>query len=238
MMNNNQTLPRTLALDTSTPWLTLALGNGNEIIYQYHSQVIADHSRVLIQSLQEIQEKGHFSIYQPERIVIGRGPGSFTGIKITNIIGRTLAYSLKCPLYGFSTLEMLAFQGSKLISFHDDLILLPVILHKKNEVFWSEFQSNFQKQPDHHVKIQIGPYSDIINHYSSKDVLIITPWQELCSFFQANQFHCLDPNHSQPDAMSLIELLENRETHVPKNHSEFFKENAQPLYGSRVFEHE
>ncbi|NLJ50392.1 MAG: tRNA (adenosine(37)-N6)-threonylcarbamoyltransferase complex dimerization subunit type 1 TsaB [Candidatus Atribacteria bacterium] len=238
MMNDNQTLPRTLALDTSTPWLTLTLGNRNEVIYQYHSQVIADHSRILIQSLQEIQKKGFFSIYQPERIVIGRGPGSFTGIKITNITGRTLAYSLNCPLYGFSTLEMLAYQGSKRISFHDNLILLPVILHKKNEVFWSEFQSNFQKQLDHHVKIQMGPYSDIINHYSSKNVLIITPWQELYSLFQAHQFQCLHPDQSQPDAMSLIELVESRETHIPKNHSEFIKENALPLYGSRVFEHE
>jgi tRNA threonylcarbamoyl adenosine modification protein YeaZ len=237
-MDNNQTITNTLALDTSTPWLTLTLGNSAEVIYQHRSQVMTDHSRVLIQSLEEIQKKGFFSTFPPERIVIGRGPGSFTGIKIANITGRTLAYSLNCPLYGFSTLEMLAHQGSKLITPHKGLIILPVIFHKKNEVFWSEFKLGFQKLPDHQVKIQIGPYSDIIKLYSSKDVLIITPWQELYNLFQNNQFQCLHPDSSQPDSINLIELIESRDIPIQKNNSEFFEENTRPLYGSRVFEHE
>jgi tRNA threonylcarbamoyl adenosine modification protein YeaZ len=236
-MKNNP-LPNTLALDTSTPWLTLSLGNSSEIIYQHRSQVIADHSRILIQSLEKMQKRGLFSNFPPERIVIGRGPGSFTGIKITNITGRSLAYSLNCPLYGFSTLEMLAYQGSRLVSPHEDLIILPVIFHKKNEVFWSEFKSNFHKQSDRQVKIQIGPCSNIMKLYSPKDVLIITPWQELYSLFQTSQFQCLHPDKSQPDSINLIELMESRDISVQKNDSEFFEESVEPLYGSRVFEHE
>ena len=73
-MNKNHKLPYTLALDTSTPWLTLALGNCTEIIYQHCSQVIEDHSRVLIQSLEEMQKKNLFLTFPPEQIVIGRGP--------------------------------------------------------------------------------------------------------------------------------------------------------------------
>ena len=237
-MNKNHKLPYTLALDTSTPWLTLALGNCTEIIYQHCSQVIEDHSRVLIQSLEEMQKKNLFLTFPPEQIVVGRGPGSFTGIKIANITGRTLAYSFKCSLYGFSTLEMLAYQGSKQVFSDENITIIPVILHKKNQVFWSEFQPGFQKKPEYKIKIQIGSAADIINRYSLNHIFIVTPWQELYNFFQTHHFQCLPLHWSQPNAISLIELIDIRQKFLQSDTVGFSGENIQPLYGSRVFEYE
>jgi tRNA threonylcarbamoyladenosine biosynthesis protein TsaB len=57
-----------------------------------------------------------------ERIVSGRGPGSFTSIRIGLAVARSLAATLDVPLAGASTLD--AFAGG-----------LPVIDARRNEVF-------------------------------------------------------------------------------------------------------
>jgi len=136
----------TLAFDTSTPWFTLALGNRSQIFFQKHCFVGKDHSLVLIQTLEEMKKMSLFKTASPERIVIGLGPGSFTGIKIANMTARALAYSLKCPLTGFSTLEMVAFQVRKQAVEQKKSLLIPVLFHKKNEIFWSEFHLKNQYQ--------------------------------------------------------------------------------------------
>jgi tRNA threonylcarbamoyladenosine biosynthesis protein TsaB len=57
-----------------------------------------------------------------ERIVVGRGPGSFTSIRIGLAIARSLALALDVPVAGASTLE--AFAGG-----------MPVIDARRGEVF-------------------------------------------------------------------------------------------------------
>lgn len=57
-----------------------------------------------------------------ERIVVGRGPGSFTSIRIGLAIARSLALSLGVPVAGASTLD--AYDGG-----------MPVVDAKRGEVF-------------------------------------------------------------------------------------------------------
>jgi tRNA threonylcarbamoyladenosine biosynthesis protein TsaB len=57
-----------------------------------------------------------------ERIVVGRGPGSFTSIRIGLAIARSLALTLRVPVAGASTLD--AFEGG-----------VPVIDARRGEVF-------------------------------------------------------------------------------------------------------
>jgi len=57
-----------------------------------------------------------------EGIVVGRGPGSFTSIRIGLAVARSLAFALELPVAGASTLD--AFEGG-----------MPVLDAKRGEVF-------------------------------------------------------------------------------------------------------
>ena len=43
-----------------------------------------------------------------EKIVVAKGPGSYTGVRIGVTIAKTLAWTLNIPLVGISSLEVLA----------------------------------------------------------------------------------------------------------------------------------
>src|SRR3954451_3344025 len=46
-----------------------------------------------------------------DKIVVAKGPGSYTGVRIGVTIAKTLAWTLKIPLSGVSSLEVLAANG-------------------------------------------------------------------------------------------------------------------------------
>lgn len=63
-------------------------------------------------------------------IVVGCGPGSFTGIRIGIATARGLSMSLDCPLAGISTLDALAYAAQPCHA-----PVMPVIDARKSEIF-------------------------------------------------------------------------------------------------------
>jgi tRNA threonylcarbamoyl adenosine modification protein YeaZ len=228
--------PITLAFDTSTKWLTLALGNRKNIIFQCQYQVQENHSRVLIKCLEWMKQEDFFFTYPPERVVVGLGPGSFTGVKIANMTARSIAYSLNCPLVGFSTLEMLATRIPEEYIHHSEGVILPVIAHKKNEIFWSELSVDFRYHVSSKPIIEVNSPSEFVRQYSGREVCVITPWIELYHYFQEQHLRCYPYEQSLPDALGLIELMEIQEQYILQKINRNLIGIAEPLYGSRVFE--
>ncbi|MGB2952557.1 MAG: tRNA (adenosine(37)-N6)-threonylcarbamoyltransferase complex dimerization subunit type 1 TsaB [Gaiellaceae bacterium] len=93
----------TLAFDTATSIATSALVADGEVLGERASQplrVLADVDELLREAGAEPREL--------DRIVVGTGPGSFTGIRVGLAAARTLALALDAPLAGVSTLDALA----------------------------------------------------------------------------------------------------------------------------------
>jgi tRNA threonylcarbamoyladenosine biosynthesis protein TsaB len=67
-------------------------------------------------------------------VAVSLGPGNFTGLRIGIATAKTLAWSLKCPLVGVPTLEILAAQ----FPFHPQPVGV-VMDAKRGEVFWGLF---------------------------------------------------------------------------------------------------
>lgn len=59
-------------------------------------------SRCLAFEVAQILEKHHF---RPERVAIGLGPGSFTGIRVGAALGLSLAYGWEVPTTGVGSLQ-------------------------------------------------------------------------------------------------------------------------------------
>tara|TARA_R110000751_G_scaffold58030_2_gene122771 strand:+ start:191 stop:751 length:561 start_codon:yes stop_codon:yes gene_type:complete len=61
----------------------------------------------------EVLAEAQVTPSQLDAVAFGRGPGSFTGLRIAAGAAQGLAFGLDCPLLGISTLEALALQAHR-----------------------------------------------------------------------------------------------------------------------------
>ena len=111
----------TLALDTATDVATVALVEDERVLGERRSQAV----RVLADAHELLAEAGR-TPQELDRLVVGTGPGSFTGTRIGLAAVRGLALALDLPTAGVSTLAALAAGAPG---------ALPVIDARRREVF-------------------------------------------------------------------------------------------------------
>ena len=93
----------TLAFDTATSVATAALVRDGEVLGERASRavrVLADADDLLREAGRDCSELGG--------IIVGVGPGSFTGLRLGLAAARGLAFALDLPVAGVSTLDALA----------------------------------------------------------------------------------------------------------------------------------
>lgn len=73
----------------------------------------------------------HSGIEKPDAIIAGTGPAAFTGLRAGLITARSLARAWNIPLYGVSSLEVLALAGTRM-GFNE---VLSVIDARRKELF-------------------------------------------------------------------------------------------------------
>jgi tRNA threonylcarbamoyladenosine biosynthesis protein TsaB len=93
----------TLAFDTATSVATCALLRDGNVVGERASQAV----RVLADA-EELLEAAGAKPRELTGLVVGTGPGSFTGVRIGISAARSLALALELPLAGVSTLDALA----------------------------------------------------------------------------------------------------------------------------------
>jgi len=111
----------TLAFDTATDVATVALVDDGRAVAERRSRAV----RVLADAQALLGEAGRRP-QDLQRLVVGVGPGSFTGTRIGLAAARGLALALDLPTAGVSTLDALAAGAPG---------ALPVIDARRGEVF-------------------------------------------------------------------------------------------------------
>ena len=110
-----------LAFDTATEVATSALARDGDLLGERRSRA----GRIL-EDLDGLLEDASVERTAIEGLVVGTGPGSYTGLRIGLITARTLAFALDVPVAGVSTLDALA---------HGSPGATPVIDGRRGEVF-------------------------------------------------------------------------------------------------------
>jgi tRNA threonylcarbamoyladenosine biosynthesis protein TsaB len=93
----------TLAFDTATSVATSALVADGNVLGERASRAV----RVLADA-EELLEHAGVEPREVSRLVVGTGPGSFTGVRMGLAAARALAFALDLQLAGVSTLDALA----------------------------------------------------------------------------------------------------------------------------------
>jgi tRNA threonylcarbamoyladenosine biosynthesis protein TsaB len=110
-----------LAFDTATDVATSALVWDGEVLGELSARPVT-----VLEALDALLRRGGVRDSQLEGLVVGTGPGSFTGLRMGLATARTLAFSLDIGLAGVSTLDALAAGAPD---------ATPVIDARRSEVF-------------------------------------------------------------------------------------------------------
>lgn len=97
-----------LAIDTSTSHSSLAVIDRNNILGSFSINQVRSHSETLVPMLDALLKYLNLEIKDLDAYVVGKGPGSFTGLRIGMTIGKTIAQVEKKDIIGISTLKALA----------------------------------------------------------------------------------------------------------------------------------
>ena len=92
-----------LAFDTATDVATSALVWDGEVLGELRSRPVS-----VLEDVDALVRRGGVRKTQLDGIVVGTGPGSFTGLRMGVATARTLAFALDVPLAGVPTLAALA----------------------------------------------------------------------------------------------------------------------------------
>jgi tRNA threonylcarbamoyladenosine biosynthesis protein TsaB len=106
---------RILAFDTATPATTVALSGVGEVVYTARDDPRPGerpgHATRLLPLTAAVLKTAAIGWDGVDRIAVGVGPGTFTGLRIGIATARALARARDIPLVGVSTLHSLALAG-------------------------------------------------------------------------------------------------------------------------------
>jgi len=130
-------MTKLLAIDTSGEACSVALNLDGEILE--HFEVTPRlHARKLLPMVQSLLAEADVSINALDGIAFGRGPGSFTGLRICAGVVQGLAFAADIPTLPISSLAALA-QGVYRQTSHAHI--LTVMDARMAELYWAGFEA-------------------------------------------------------------------------------------------------
>ena len=129
-----------LALETSSKNCSVAVFNNQDLVAikeQYSDKY--SHSESIIGFIRHVINSANISLTHIDAIVLSKGPGSYTGLRIGTSVAKGLCYSLNIPLISVSTLRSMAYSISKKIR---STFFCPMIDARRMEVFSAIYDEN------------------------------------------------------------------------------------------------
>ena len=124
-----------LALDTSTEACSAAVYCDGATFSAFELTPRA-HTQLILPMIEQVLQQAALRLQAVDAIVVGRGPGAFTGIRIGVGVAQGLAMAADKPVIPISTLAALAQQAYVQ---HDATQVLAALDARMGEVYWGEY---------------------------------------------------------------------------------------------------
>lgn len=122
---------KTLSLDTSTTFGSIALLDGTSLIAEVSICRPMNQLTWLAYGIEQLMKDAGWDMEMLEGIAAGCGPGSFTGLRIGIATAKAIAQTRRLPLVGVNSLDAVAYHG---VSMHGTVCAMMRTRHLKRHV--------------------------------------------------------------------------------------------------------
>ncbi|MBT6568294.1 MAG: tRNA (adenosine(37)-N6)-threonylcarbamoyltransferase complex dimerization subunit type 1 TsaB [Flavobacteriales bacterium] len=127
-----------LYLETSSKNCSVGISrNGKLLALEELSEASFSHAEKLHPFINGVLEKAALSMTDLSGVVVGKGPGSYTGLRIGVAAAKGLCFALQIPLVGVGSLETLA----EAVCSQTSAFIIPLIDARRMEVFTAVFDT-------------------------------------------------------------------------------------------------
>ncbi|RPF57048.1 tRNA (adenosine(37)-N6)-threonylcarbamoyltransferase complex dimerization subunit type 1 TsaB [Aquisalibacillus elongatus] len=127
-----------LCIDTSNQPMSVAVYKDNQLAVELTVNIKRNHSIQLMPAVRDLMKQAELKPNELTEIVVGEGPGSFTGIRIGMTTAKSLAWTLNIPIKTVSSLELVA--GSML---YQKGFVCPFFDARRGNVFTGLYETNY-----------------------------------------------------------------------------------------------
>ncbi len=124
-----------LAIETATEACSAALCLGDEILSR-HEFAKQRHTELILPMCDALLEEAGVTLAQLDAVAFGRGPGSFTGVRIAAGVVQGIAFAKDLPVVAVSTLAVLAQEA---VESRRQANVLTAIDARMGEVYWGVY---------------------------------------------------------------------------------------------------
>ncbi len=142
----SNTLAILLHIDTAGEKAFVAITNNNKVLAIAENSISNTHAQFVQEAIATICSTHCISLTNIDAIVVTMGPGSYTGLRVGLSSAKGIAYALKKPLIGLSTLSLLANAAIRTIAINKEeasqFEIFAMIDARRMEVFGAIFDQN------------------------------------------------------------------------------------------------
>ncbi|MEU4200580.1 tRNA (adenosine(37)-N6)-threonylcarbamoyltransferase complex dimerization subunit type 1 TsaB [Streptomyces sp. NPDC026294] len=122
-----------LALDTATPAVTVAVHDGSRVLAEERQVDARRHGELLLPAVDRVLAEAGVKLDAVSDIVVGVGPGPYTGLRVGLVTAATFGAALDVPVHGLCTLDGIAYAAGL-----DEPFLVATDARRK-EVYWARY---------------------------------------------------------------------------------------------------
>ncbi|MFD4226065.1 tRNA (adenosine(37)-N6)-threonylcarbamoyltransferase complex dimerization subunit type 1 TsaB [Streptomyces sp. NPDC058545] len=126
-----------LAVDTATPAVTVALHDGTAVVAESSQVDARRHGELLLPAVDRVLGEAGTGLDAVTGVVVGVGPGPYTGLRVGLVTAATFGSVLSVPVYGLCTLDALAYAAG--LSGLEGPFAVATDARRK-EVYWARYE--------------------------------------------------------------------------------------------------